>query len=99
MSWLWLGYYQTLALVCYCNLLNVDNKESDATDVDAETSKLQLTLAQEAAVRRRVDTLNATIRRRRQMQIVQNDAGDLKQMFVPRDGGESGADRPGHVRR
>ena len=62
----------------------VENKELNASDVDAETSKMQLTVPQQAAVRRRVDTLNATIRRKRQMQIVEGDASDLRQMFLLR---------------
>ena len=65
--------------------LTVANKELDASDVDAETSKLQLTVAQEAAVRRRVDTLNATIRRKRQMHILQDSSGDIRQLFLQPD--------------
>jgi hypothetical protein len=61
------------------------NKELDASDVDEETSKLQLTVAQEAAVRRRVDTLNATVRRKRQMHILQDNSSDVRQLFVQPD--------------
>jgi hypothetical protein len=65
--------------------LNIANKELDASDVDEETSKLQLTVAQEAAVRRRVDTLNATVRRKRQMHILQDNSSDVRQLFVQPD--------------
>eukprot|EP00118_Oscarella_pearsei_P004241 m.17783 g.17783 ORF g.17783 m.17783 type:complete len:636 (+) comp27554_c1_seq2:100-2007(+) len=61
-----------------------DDREMDIQNVDIETNKLKLTVAQRAAVRRRVDTLNATIRRKRRASPICEDGGSvmLSEVFV-----------------
>ena len=64
----------------YIKSLLLADRELDIKDVNSETEKLRLTDAQREAVRRRVDTLNATIRRKRRASPVCEDGSGVARL-------------------